>query len=210
MEEQKNVFEPSEITPCPAIMNIQRIRNFCPDEFNYGEQIVSYEELDIYDCNYDKIEELFEDSVRLEIDRIIKVYNPYLKKSFELKRHLHYGNIQPTRLFHGTKENYVQSICEFNFNWRYFGRERGHRYGKGVYFTSSPSFASFFCDKGTTKKVMILADVLVKNKCRGNENLVVPPLGYDTAIAETDDGSVYVKFEDNEFYPAYIIHCIRI
>ncbi|CAH1125262.1 unnamed protein product [Ceutorhynchus assimilis] len=145
----------------------------------------------------------------LSVLKIREVQNPFLKKSFQLTQHFKYSNLQPMQLFHGTKSKYVKSICSDNFNWRFTGLERGHKNGKGVNFTPKPLFAERFCDRDDANlKVMILADVLVKNKCLGDENLAVPPPGYDTAIRK--DSIVFVKFSDAEFYPKYIIYFKKV
>ncbi|KAI4454688.1 segment polarity protein dishevelled [Holotrichia oblita] len=50
---------------------------------------------------------------------------------------------------------------------------------------------------------MLLVHVLVGSETIGSANMRVPPDGYDTSIKP--DGHVTVKYEDNEFYPAYRI-----
>lgn len=51
---------------------------------------------------------------------------------------------------------------------------------------------------------MILAKVLVSKMCTGNNNTVIPPDGYDTTGRQ--NAHVIVKFDDNTFYPAYVIY----
>ncbi|XP_060519066.1 protein mono-ADP-ribosyltransferase PARP12-like [Cylas formicarius] len=139
----------------------------------------------------------------LYVSEIKKVCNPFLKLSFDLKRSFWCNNVTPLQLFHGTKQKYVDNICLHNFNWRYSGKDTGHRYGKGVNFTSKPKFALNFCDKNSADKVLILAEVLCKAFGEGKENLLVPPYGCDTVTA---CNGIYVKFCDGEFYPKYVLH----
>ncbi|XP_030757005.1 protein mono-ADP-ribosyltransferase PARP11-like [Sitophilus oryzae] len=141
----------------------------------------------------------------LTILQIQKVVNPFTRKSFELTRQLKYGNIEPLQLYHGTKMKNLSSICRNNFDWRLSGSETGHRIGHGVNFTSKAKFAVNFCDK-SFEKVMILAEVLVRREILGNQDLSVPPDGFDTAVRVKPKHKCYVKFNDSEFYPAYIIY----
>ncbi|KAJ8934142.1 hypothetical protein NQ314_013552 [Rhamnusium bicolor] len=109
---------------------------------------------------FKNIQLLFSNISYYKLTDVEVVFNPYLKKKFELRRQLVFGGIQPIRLFHGTKEKYIDSICNHNFDWRCYRRNR-HRYGKGVNFTPDIGYAAIYCDK-RKGKIMIMADVLVK------------------------------------------------
>lgn len=50
---------------------------------------------------------------------------------------------------------------------------------------------------------MIIANVLTKKKYIGNRFTVVPIDEYDTTCNKA--GTVYVKYQDSEFYPAFIL-----
>jgi hypothetical protein len=50
---------------------------------------------------------------------------------------------------------------------------------------------------------MFLCKVLVGTTCIGHQNMIIPSNGTDTAVSP--DGQVYVKFDDDTFYPAYLI-----
>ncbi|CAH1106972.1 unnamed protein product [Psylliodes chrysocephalus] len=144
---------------------------------------------------------------KLLIESAKAVVNPYIKQSFELKRICHYNDITPLLLYHGTKEKYVDSICTFNFNWRYSGFETGYKFGKGVNFSDKPTYSSMFCDKKKLKGVIIVADVLIKTVAPGNPNFVLPPKGADTTIGKGT--RVIVKFNDNEFCPKYVVRFVK-
>lgn len=107
-------------------------------------------------------------------------------------------------LFHGTDRKNLGSICTNNFNWRRYGKNKGHRFGKGVSFSPISFYATHYGDQDIKKRVMIVAKVLVGNDTIGNKNIDFPPFPYDTTTNFKKD--VYVKYVDNEFYPAYIIH----
>lgn len=87
--------------------------------------------------------------------------------------------------------------------WIFSGTARGHIFGQGVSFTPISNYATHYGDK-TVQKVMILADVLVSNECLGTKSMIIPPEGFDTSVKE--NRHVYVKYEDNTFYPSMVIH----
>lgn len=201
-------FEPAKVLVDLTIMKISHAV-LSTQEADYCDRVnnvLTYLQLQKNSAEFKKIKTLFAKS-NLIVKSVRKVNNPYLKKAFELKRHLCYGGSHPQQLFHGTKEKYVDNICTYNFNWRLGGCEKGHRYGKGVNFSTSAYFATFFCDKNK-RKVMIMADVLIDEVKPGNINMVVPPRGSDTTTGK--DGTVFVKFYDNEFFPRYVIDFVKV
>ncbi|KAJ8934116.1 hypothetical protein NQ314_013575 [Rhamnusium bicolor] len=138
-----------------------------------------------------------------KVKRIEKIHNPYLLMQYKLKEkqvRRRYGNTREETVFHGTKKNNAGSICNFNFDWRLKGR---HKFGHGVSFASTSSYATHYGDK-SRNKIMFIVNVLISNQCLGNKKTIIPPLCYDTTTNEKEQ--VLVKYEDNTFYPAYIIH----
>lgn len=79
------------------------------------------------------------------------------------------------------------------------GSARGHKFGQGVSFFPDYFYASHYRDKS-----VISSEVLVAKTCVGGSMTVLPQAGYDTTI--NSKSSVYVKYDDNSFYPNYIIH----
>jgi hypothetical protein len=51
---------------------------------------------------------------------------------------------------------------------------------------------------------MIIAHVLVHSTCPGNSTMTLPIHNADTSIGNR--GRVYVKYNDNEFYPEYVAY----
>lgn len=159
--------------------------------------------------DYESISSLFYATMRnaFKITHIDRIDSPYLYGAYLLKKEQlvrrNPGNWQELMLFHGTKRHNVNDICKHNFNWRLCRSGTGrHRFGQGVSFSPSASYATHYCDNGR-KKVMLLCNVLVKNKCFGHHNMVLPDYQCDTSVNETEQ--VVVKYEDNEFYPLYKI-----
>ncbi|CAH1975941.1 unnamed protein product [Acanthoscelides obtectus] len=142
-----------------------------------------------------------------KIDYIEKVYNVYLYLQFRLKEKAKASRLQypiTANLFHGTRACNIIGICQNNFDWRLRGTALGHKFGQGVSFTNISNYATHYGDLKRPKKVMILAQVLVSGTCIGNSKMVIPLECYDTAT--NHNNQVFVKFEDNEFYPSYVIH----
>lgn len=156
---------------------------------------------------------------RFKVVCIERIQNPYLLGCYLLKKSemesLRSNPVKEMRLFHGTKQSNVQGICDNNFNWRLHGESKGNIFGQGVSFSPISYYASHYSDKNATVKVMFLVRVLVSNPCIGNRNMTIPPImkdwcGFNTTLrcdtSQKENGHVYVKFSDNEFYPEYLIH----
>lgn len=75
-----------------------------------------------------------------------------------------------------------------------------HRYYN---FTPKSSYANHYGETGI-ERVMIIAKVLISTHCIGNINTKIPPINFDTTTNKKL--MVYVKYEDNTFYPMYIIY----
>jgi len=156
---------------------------------------------------------------QFKIVKIDRVQNPYLLGCYQLKKNemecLRGNYVTESRVFHGTKQSNVESICMNNFNWRFHGESTGNRFGKGVSFSNISYYASHYSDKHASVKVMFLVRVLISKCTIGDGNMTIPPLianvynrnsteRYDTA--QKENGQVIVKFCDNEYYPEYLIH----
>lgn len=149
---------------------------------------------------YNRIETLFYQTSRgITLKKIERVENPYLLGSYLLKRKKlqQDGVVSERDFFHGTRECYVDDICTFNFDWR---KSKGCKFGQGVSFTPEVSYAQHYTCDG----VIILARVLVGKVITGSNLTILPPEGFDTTW--NGKGTVYVKYEDDDFYPRYVIH----
>ncbi|EFA07133.1 Poly [ADP-ribose] polymerase 12-like Protein [Tribolium castaneum] len=153
---------------------------------------------------YNYVQQLFERTAgNLMISKLERVENPYLVGCYLLKKKQMWdkcGHLVEKTLFHGTRNAFVDSICKFNFDWRRSGTSKGTVFGKGVYFTSDVSYAHEYT---FGDNVMFLAKVLVGDRVKGKASYEVLPEPFDTAT--NDKETIFVKFEDNEFYPQYVI-----
>ncbi|XP_032723660.1 protein mono-ADP-ribosyltransferase PARP12 isoform X2 [Lontra canadensis] len=119
--------------------------------------------------------------------------------------------VDERQLFHGTSANFVDAICQQNFDWRVCGLH-GTSYGKGSYFARDAAYSHHYSKSDTKSHTMFLARVLVGEFIRGNASFVRPPakegLGsvfYDSCVNSMSDPSIFVVFEKHQVYPEYVI-----
>lgn len=143
---------------------------------------------------------------------IERIQNPYLMGRYLLKKmeiKIACGE-EPKEyiLFHGSKPQFVEDVCQNNFDWRKYGTGTKNSYGKGVPFYSSSHDSRYYCDNGK-KEIVFAAKVFFGNLCEGNENMTFPPycdslkMHYDSSAE--NNGTVVVKYIDEQYYPAYKI-----
>ncbi|XP_044264403.1 LOW QUALITY PROTEIN: protein mono-ADP-ribosyltransferase PARP12-like [Tribolium madens] len=153
---------------------------------------------------YQYAQQLFERTAGdFVITKLERVENPYLLGFYLLKKKNMWeecGHVAEKILFHGTSKTSVDSICRFNFDWRRSGSSKGASFGKGVYFTSDVSYANQYT---LGDNVIILSKMLVGNKVKGLPSFEIIPEPFDTATNRNE--TIFVKFEDNDFYPQYVI-----
>lgn len=189
------ISEPQDVVQQPSLL-LEFGHQWTPNQ-----PVVQYIDLQPNDSNFLKIQARFPS--KLKVLHVQEVNNPFLKASFELNRHYKYKDRTPLTLFHGTKLQYVNNICTFNFDWRLWGAVKGHKYGKGVNFSWKPSFAANFCEKNVDVKVIIVTDVLLVHAVVGSQNMELPPDGCDSSARE--DCVTIVKYNDGEFCPRFVV-----
>ncbi|CAG9839184.1 unnamed protein product [Diabrotica balteata] len=186
----------------------QLLNTFSNFYINLTDDVYQLERLREESLEYQRIKSIFFQSNKsfFKLHSIEKVHNPYLLIQYGLKKYEYTRkriSYRETLLFHGTKKANIDNICRNNFNWRLKGTVVGSRFGQGVCFASVAYFSTHYCDEGYNK-VMIIANVLIGSSCRGNTNMTIPPYNFDTST--NDKQNVYVKYNDNTFYPTYLIH----
>uniref|UniRef100_A0A2K6F6V0 Poly(ADP-ribose) polymerase family member 12 n=1 Tax=Propithecus coquereli TaxID=379532 RepID=A0A2K6F6V0_PROCO len=119
--------------------------------------------------------------------------------------------VDERQLFHGTSANFVDAICQQNFDWRVCGLH-GTSYGKGSYFARDAAYSHHYSKSDTQSHMMFLARVLVGEFVRGNGTFVRPPakegqsnVFYDSCVNSVSDPSIFVVFEKHQVYPEYLI-----
>jgi hypothetical protein len=201
------------------------------EEEEYDEDEYSYEEEDIQNCpkpstwrdmpydkevelvqlpkkspEYLKVKSKVQLTLQVHIDKVVRIQNPYLWDCYTLMKgeyEAYLGSTyQEMELFHATAQSNIQSIAKNNLDWR---RTKRSKFGNGVSFSPRAHYANKYCnfDAGT-KRALILARVLVGKCHEGGYGLKAPAKGYDTTTGNSK--SVYVKYQDNEFYPEYVVY----
>ncbi|CAH1154616.1 unnamed protein product [Phaedon cochleariae] len=160
---------------------------------------------------YREVIEDFEHYLSAEVQKIVRVQNPFLYLQYELKleqKKYRHGSVKEYHLYHGTKGCNVRSICRENFDWRELGASgfRPDKFGRGISFSPSSNYASDYprrCNENP--RVMFVASIMEVSRCKGKNGMLIPPLPHDTS-ADLKHNNVVVKYFDNEFYPEYIIY----
>ncbi|XP_050180095.1 protein mono-ADP-ribosyltransferase PARP12-like [Myiozetetes cayanensis] len=166
---------------------------------------------------YEKIKRLFEKTMRHYcINQIQRIQNPTLWEFFQLQKEKmkkvnKSESVDERLLFHGTNPSHVSAICEQNFDWRLCGTH-GTMYGKGSYFARDADYSHEYCSARGGRYTMFVAQVLVGDFVQGNSEYCRPPARasnsnrlYDSCVDDPTDPSIFVIFEKQQIYPAYIL-----
>ena len=119
------------------------------------------------------------------------------------------------QLFHGTKSETANAICQQGFDWRVCGKH-GTKYGKGSYFASKANYSHRYTSSQVTNrsyKQMFLARVLVGSYTIGDSSLNRPPpknpfsphVLFDSCCDNMSNPALFVVFENNQSYPEFLI-----
>ncbi|XP_075062543.1 protein mono-ADP-ribosyltransferase TIPARP-like [Mixophyes fleayi] len=122
-------------------------------------------------------------------------------------------------LFHGTDATLIEAICKQNFDPRVSGKH-GTVYGKGCYFTKDASYAHGYSPATSDGyRFMFLAKVLVGRPSLGKYSYVRPPainpedpasLLYDSCVNESENPDIFIVFDNDQFYPYFLIKYRKI
>ncbi|XP_018017317.1 protein mono-ADP-ribosyltransferase PARP12-like isoform X2 [Hyalella azteca] len=153
----------------------------------------------------------------ISIHKIFRIQNSFLWDDYQLKKkkmvHLFKGDVQRLKeqyMFHGTKASVLDKIYEGNLDWRLYGTNVGCVYGRGTYFSNQARVSHGYASG--SPKVILLAMVLVGDACVGNKSMDYPPknpatnMHYDTTVNSTSNPTIFVKYNDDEYYPAYAVY----
>ncbi|KAF5273469.1 hypothetical protein FQA39_LY07486 [Lamprigera yunnana] len=184
------------------------ISHYVPSEwqtsnvYNFNKPI----EYDIPTHNslYEQLSRKVSGNFNLGVTRITRVENRHLYGLFLINKEEYEsrGFTVVKELYHDTGRDKVQNILNKNLDRRYAHRVK---YGRGVSFSPNPNYANQESSRHNgTSRAMIVADVLVHQYETVYSTVDLPSQGCDTTIG--NDGQVYVKYYDNEFYPKFVIY----
>ncbi|XP_041820112.1 protein mono-ADP-ribosyltransferase PARP11 [Chelmon rostratus] len=181
-----------------------------------------------YKCvaGYMKNDGLLDRSI-VSISRIqnLDLWDIYCRKKKQLMRLQGVKEIQEKRLFHGTENKNVDSICKYNFDLRRSG-EHGHVYGKGIYFAKHAAYADRYSTKSRDPlplyggerrgvdceltKIIFLARVMTGKSRVGEQDFLKPDHGssentHDSCVDDVQHPTIFVIFDPNQIYPEYLI-----
>lgn len=161
----------------------------------------------------------------LPIKRIERIQNNWLWKHYCLcqsqLKSKNDGKDNEMWLFHGTRTTPPKSVygSEKGFDFR-FSRPGTCMWGNGSYFAENASYSNTYAfefkTKTTSNKQVFLARVLIGDSIHlhsdKSRDLRMPPLKhcdkstrYDSVKGTTSGSVVYVVYEHDKAYPAYLI-----
>lgn len=122
------------------------------------------------------------------------------------------GETPELELWHGTTADCVHNIVVHGFNRAYSGRN-GTKLGLGTYFSADAAYSLRFCGrKPGSRRVMLLAKVLVRDYAKGSPDLVEAPFRdaeqmsrYDATVDDVEMPSMYCVFRDYQALPCYLV-----
>lgn len=153
-----------------------------------------------------------------------KLWDKYaLEKEHMSERNGGDAQVNEKLLFHGTRHTDPRTIIVSpkGIDFRYCRRDYQLLWGTGAYFAVNASYSDNYCyvDQKLQVKQLLLVTVLTGNSCsygtNNNPDLTKPPplsrgnhLLYDTVNGFTNGSCVYVVYDHDKAYPAYLISYI--
>lgn len=112
--------------------------------------------------------------------------------------------ITEKHLFHGTKVEYIDSICESGFKVE---RNRTSAFGKGTYFSTIATMSSNYTNTSIINEMsyMFVCKVIVGNCKVGTNNEIVNTNFYDNTVNKLVNPTIITTPYDVGAYPEYIV-----
>ena len=175
---------------------------------------------------WNKVERNFKCTLpSVSVVQITRIQNKWLWERFALhKKRLAYkndGNVNERELFHGTRSNDPKLIYEGEdgFDMRYCAQGM---WGLANYFAVNASYShSYAYPRSDGSREMFLVKVLTGDsfQCPSNSTLRMPPekqgvgsgklqltkVRYDTVTGTTNGSQVFMTYDNDKAYPAYLI-----
>ena len=158
------------------------------------------------------------------VSSISRIQNTWIWKKYAFqKKRMHTkngGRVNEKELFHGTRTNDPRNIYEGEdgFDMRY---SRQGLWGVANYFAVNASYSHNYAHTSSHGKQMFLVKVLTgdSHDCPSNRDLRMPPAKtspqsgdvqmagakYDTVTGNTNGSQVFMTYDNDKAYPAYLI-----
>lgn len=171
-------------------------------------------------CEFSFVKKMFTKTVASSSHFVVeRVENKHLWQAYQLKKlqmqsafKQNGESLNEQYLFHGTCEAVLDKICSDNFDWRLYGSNVGNIFGRGTYFARDASLANSYAKTSESNyKFMFIALVLVGTAVVGESDMPLPPLDpktnrrFDTTVNTERNPSIFVKYNLDEYYPAYLV-----
>uniref|UniRef100_A0A8B9QS88 Poly [ADP-ribose] polymerase n=1 Tax=Anas platyrhynchos TaxID=8839 RepID=A0A8B9QS88_ANAPL len=173
---------------------------------------------------YKEVAERFmKTSQHLKIEKIERIQNPCLWKTYQIKKHQmavkNTNGDNEKLLFHGTSKESLPLINGTGFNRSYAGMHAAN-YGNGTYFAVHASYSAhdaYSKPDVNGKKYMYVARVLVGEYSQGYKGSITPAAKsagnsmelYDSSTDNVNNPSMFIIFNDIQAYPEYLITFTR-
>ena len=176
------------------------------------------------------VKTLMKQSLRnIEIVQLQRIQNRQLWDKYALEmKHMserNNGTVNEMKLFHGTRKTDPKVIVRAvrGIDFRYSRRDYQLLWGTGAYFAVNANYSDRYCyiDSSSGMKQLLLVSVLTGNSCsyeKTNDPTLTkpPPLSqgshvlYDTVNGYTKGSYVYVVYDHDRAYPAYLITYLEL
>ncbi|XP_078378802.1 uncharacterized protein LOC144661949 isoform X2 [Oculina patagonica] len=177
--------------------------------------------LDASSAEFNDVEQLLRKTMNhlAVIESIERVQNPLLwekycrnKETMIAVAALNQHQVNEKSLFHGTSPRSVEAICANNFDP---SLHRRYKFGKGTYFAVNASYSHYYASRDIDlSQFIFLAKVLVGSYTKGRSSYRRPPQKqpsnpesdrYDSCVDHNVNPTIFVVFDNNRFYPEYVI-----
>ena len=175
-------------------------------------------------AEWNRVEQKFKATLASNIIQITRIQNTWVWENYSThKKRMHIknnGRVNEKELFHGTRGNDPKVIYEGEdgFDMRY---SASGMWGQGNYFAVNASYSNSYAHTSFGYKEMFLVRVLTgdSHQCGSNSGLRMPPLKssssgagvqlsqlrYDTVTGTTNGSQVFMTYDNDKAYPAYLI-----
>lgn len=205
--------------------NFKQLQNSYPPEWVPQKHNFELVKVHCGSSEWKSVEEQMKQTLaEIRIFQLQRIQHRQLWDKYALeKKHMserNSGSVNERQLFHGTRNTDPNVVIKGvrGIDFRYSSCVYELRWGRGAYFAVNASYSNNYCyvDRGSGFKQLLLVKVLTGRsydygKRKDPELTKPPPLSqgshvlHDTVKGYTNGSSVYVVYDHDRAYPAYLI-----